>query len=162
MSGIGDGPKFDRSSYDSMRTEILQGGGKGGDHVRGRDDGQVYLHKGFSGFGATARTEREAKFAQGGENMFEALKAKVGEKRAELLFSLVGNERGRDLKQEFKVSDFDRIDRLNRQIERELNTPTSYESSRPTNEPSEQDQIILRENPYRARWDAEEGKIVWS
>jgi hypothetical protein len=157
MSGVGNGPKFDRTSYDSMRTEILQGGGKGGDHVRGRDDGEVYLHKGFSGFGETARLGREAKQAQGGENMFEALKAKVGEDRAQLLFTLVGRERGRDLKQEFKVSDFDRIDRVNR----ELNRPISYNYEPETKKPDDQQSIILRENPSTTSWDQEKGEIIW-
>ena len=112
MSGIGNGPpRLDGTRYDNMRQQIEESQkGRDGQHVRGSDDGTVYLHEGMSRlFGG--EDERKAKQAQGAQNVFEALSEKVGEKYAEVLFREVGRERGgRDLKQEFKISDFDRIE----------------------------------------------------
>jgi hypothetical protein len=151
MSGIG--PK-----YNDLRNEILRSNPWGGEHVRGRDDGTgtVYLHKGISGFGEEAKLERERKQAQGGQNVFDALSRSVGPNVAESLFRSVGMDRGRDLKTEFKVSDFARLEELH------ARRTDPYRDTQPERkEPSQDEALILRENPSRTEWDSTEGKIIW-
>jgi hypothetical protein len=85
---------------------------KDGKIVRGdQDTGEVYLHHGFSkGLGLVDGERRKEERSGGGEVVFDKLRVKLGYQAAQQIFSDIGKERKRDLKEEFKVSDFQRID----------------------------------------------------
>ena len=120
MSGI-TGDRYG-GSYENMRDRIQGQDAKGGKLVRGDDKGNVGLHEGFSkGLGLVDGDRRKAERAQGGENVFRALRAKLGgdDVLARQIFNDIGRERNRDLRQEFKVSDFERIDDRLSSLERD-------------------------------------------
>ena len=106
IGGIGDKTNIEHT-FDDIYRQYEPGLFTKGEHLRGTEDGTLYLHGLFSisNKGEQALKERQQKWEQGSENVRQTIDRDYGEGVGEKIFQKISNRIDRDLSKELLRGD---------------------------------------------------------